>query len=501
MADGKNTRTSLTRARVAEFACPPGQREAWLWDTATPGLALRAQGERVAWVWQRKLNGRAVRMTIGSREAWPLESVWSGKGAERREIQRGAREEARRLSGLLDSGIDPRNEKAALVEAAEAERLDRARAVVTLGEAWDAYVSERSAGWSESHRFGHAQVMTEPGKRRARGKKLTKPGVLHPLRSERLEALTAERLAAWLETESKTRPTVTASGFRLLRTFLNWAAERPEYRGLVDPAAVLTKDVRRRVPRQKPKDDCLQREQLPAWFAAVQAMSDPVRAAYLQGLLLTGARPGELAALRWDDVDFAWQALTLRDKAEGERTIPLPPYLAGLLHALPRRTRTDGTLNAWVFSSATTKHGRMGEPNHAHSRAVAAAGLPPLTLHGLRRSFGTLSEWVECPVGVVAQIQGHKPSAIAEKHYRRRPLDLLRVWHTRLEGWILTEAGILKPEPGPQAEGEAKPEPATQNRQKTQNPTVEPEPGTEPAAEAEGEPHAPRLRVVTGGKQ
>ena len=68
-----------------------------------------------------------------------------------------------------------------------------------------------------------------------------------------------------------------------------------------------------------------------------------------------------------------------------------------------------------------------------------------MTLHGLRRSFGTLSEWVECPVGVVAQIQGHKPSAIAEKHYRVRPLDLLRLWHQRIEDWILTEAGIEAP--------------------------------------------------------
>jgi integrase len=47
---------------------------------------------------------------------------------------------------------------------------------------------------------------------------------------------------------------------------------------------------------------------------------------------------------------------------------------------------------------------------------LIAAGLPDLTLNGLRRSFGTLSEWLECPAGVVAQIMGHKPSAIAEKH-------------------------------------------------------------------------------------
>lgn len=51
------------------------------------------------------------------------------------------------------------------------------------------------------------------------------------------------------------------------------------------------------------------------------------------------------------------------------------------------------------------------------------------------------------PVGVVAQIQGHKPSAIVEKHYRRRPLDLLRMWHNRIEAWMLEQAGIgFRPE-------------------------------------------------------
>jgi integrase len=71
--------------------------------------------------------------------------------------------------------------------------------------------------------------------------------------------------------------------------------------------------------------------------------------------------------------------------------------------------------------------------------------LPASSIHGLRRSFGTLAEWVECPAGVSAQIMGHKPSAAAEKHYRVRPLDLLRQWHTKIEGWILNEAGIEQP--------------------------------------------------------
>ena len=66
-----------------------------------------------------------------------------------------------------------------------------------------------------------------------------------------------------------------------------------------------------------------------------------------------------------------------------------------------------------------------------------------LTLHGLRRSFSSLTEWLETPAGVVAQIQGRKPSATSEKHYKVRPLELLRVHHEKIEAWILEQAGIV----------------------------------------------------------
>lgn len=102
---------------------------------------------------------------------------------------------------------------------------------------------------------------------------------------------------------------------------------------------------------------------------------------------------------------------------------------------MPRR-------NCWAFSSPTSASERLQEPNIAHGRALSAAGLPHITLHGLRRSFATLSEWLEVPAGVTAQIMGHKPSVISERHYERRPVDLLRVWHERIEQWILEQAGI-----------------------------------------------------------
>lgn len=167
----------------------------------------------------------------------------------------------------------------------------------------------------------------------------------------------------------------------------------------------------------------------------MKQIGNPVISAYLQCLLLTGARREELAGVRWADVDFQWLSITIHDKVEGLRIIPLTPYVAALLVCLPRR-------NEWVFSSPAAASGRLQEPRIAHNHALTAAGLPALSIHGLRRSFGSLVEWVECPAGIAAQIMGHKPSATAEKHYRVRPLDLLRSWHVKIEAWILEQAGV-----------------------------------------------------------
>jgi integrase len=219
---------------------------------------------------------------------------------------------------------------------------------------------------------------------------------------------------------------------------------------MVDPAVLDIKALRDLLPKKAAKKDCLQREQLKPWFAAVRALDNPTASAYLQALLLTGARREELAGLKWDNVDFKWGSLTIRVKVEGERTIPLTPYVAALLRDLQQRNvrplRLEPTEkwkpSPWVFASRTAESGRFQEPRIPHNRALRAACIEGLTLHGLRRSFGTLSEWLEVPACIVEQLQGHKPSATAEKHYRARPLDLLRLWHTRIEAWILECAEV-----------------------------------------------------------
>jgi len=279
----------------------------------------------------------------------------------------------------------------------------------------------------------------------ARGKGLvTKAGCLWPLVGVKIGEITPSLIKKWLEKENKTRPGVAAQTYRLLFACLSWCAEQDEYSGLIDVPKLKSKEVKKTVVKLKPKIDGLQREQLPAFFAEVRKIQNPVIAAYLQALLITGARKNELAGLKWSDVDFQWMSMAIRDKATtkgseaGVRIIPLTPYVSSLLNHLPRR-------NEWVCSSTLGKSGRLVETRKSFGPAIVAAGLDGLTVHGLRRSFSTLSEWVEVPAGVVAQIMGHKPSATAEKHYKQRPIDLLRVWHERIEAWMLDQAAISVP--------------------------------------------------------
>lgn len=221
---------------------------------------------------------------------------------------------------------------------------------------------------------------------------------------------------------------------RLLKAFLFWCARHTTYKTIVKENAAKSKKAKESLGKPKSKNDVLQREQLEAWFSAVKQLSNPIISAYLQILLLIGSRREELAFLEWSDIDFQWNSITLRDKVEDMRVVPLTPYVAYLLSALPRR-------NKWVFSSPTSATGRLIDPRIAHNRACAIAGLD-MTLHGLRRSFATLCEWTEVPAGIAAQIQGHAPQGVREQNYIRRPLDLLRKWHVKFEEWILQEAGI-----------------------------------------------------------
>ena len=448
-------RIHLTLDRMRKLPLPEGKQAVYIFDDDPKHLAVRVTPAGAkSFVYAGKLKGTPLRVTIGSVETWNLDD---------------ARAEARRLQTLVDAGRDPRQVKAEITAADEAARTavvaaketaerDAQRLKLTLGEAWAVYCDSRASKWGDRSCRDHEKLMLPD---RIKGEKTLSAGVLASLASKPLAEVGSHTVNAWLDVETAKRPTQAALGFRLLRAFVNWCGEHAEYREIVQSDACGAKAVRENVPVVKAKDDCLQREQLRMWFDGVRTKIQNRRtAAYLQGMLVTGARPNELVGLKWDDIDFQWGSLTIRDKVEGERVIPLTPYLESLLRELKAINQTRPTayrilsgrkvandIDGWkpspyVFESSRSESGLIENAGLLHRQMLRDLGIPNVTLHGLRRSFGSLSEWCEVPVGIVAQIQGHKPSATAEKHYRVRPLDLLRMWHTRVEAWMLEQAGI-----------------------------------------------------------
>ncbi|NYT61456.1 integrase family protein [Alcaligenaceae bacterium] len=444
------TRIKLTQGRVDGFSCPAGKDQDFLRDSEMPGLALRATAAgHKGYVYEGKLDGKTIRVTIGDPEALNLTE---------------ARDKAAEIRVMIRAGRDPRIVKAEVTAADVAKRQKARQLQEPAITAWQAYMKARANKWGAASLSVHEALCSPGGKQKSRGRKTgegdtTLPGALHGLLQMPLSKIDSDAVEQWL-VQQRHRPGVARAAFVRLRAFLNWCAGRPAYREHVIPGACTKQDVKDEVPPANAKQDALERQHLKSWFEQVRKLENPVQVAYLQTVLLTGARREEIAALKWADIDFRWHRMDIADKVDGRRIIPLTPYVAALLLDLKRLNDTppnvrqltrlkskgrDWEPSEWVFSSPTAASGRIQEPRAAHDRVLTLAGLPHVSIHGLRRSFGSLSQWFDIPAGIIPQIQGHKPSATAEKHYRVRPIDLLQMWHAKYERWILEQAGIEQP--------------------------------------------------------
>lgn len=421
----------LTAGLIERLTCPADKQQVFMRDSKAPGLRVRvtAAGAK-SFVFEAKLNRQTIRRTIGDVRAWTIEA---------------ARQEANRLRVTLDAGTDPRElERQQQADKEQAQAAATAQAV-TVGDIWPRYLQEgkpkRRDAWKPGYRAS-LDVMAAPGGvPKKRGKGLTRPGPIYPLMALALGDVTEDALQLWFERESLAGKHQAARALMMFRGFLRWCSARPEYRKLIDRDAGKAPAILENLPTNTKRTDTIEAAQLPGWWQGVDQLSNRTASVYLKALVLTGARKEELAGLTWAQVDFHWRKLTLADKVEQTRTIPLTPYLAQLLGTLPR-------INAFVFASAS-KAGRISDARSSHTKALQSAGIGHLTFHGLRRTFIQRGRSV-VPAGAVAQIAGHKPSATAEG-YAVLPLDDLRPYAAMIEARILEQAGVTfdaKAEPG-----------------------------------------------------
>jgi integrase len=186
------------------------------------------------------------------------------------------------------------------------------------------------------------------------------------------------------------------------------------------------------------------RPTIAVWTAAqLAAFLDSVRPDRLSALwrlaALRGLRRGELAGLRWADLDLNHrQLMILRARttagyqvyegppksAASTRTIALDRHTVAVLqqHACRQRQERDSAADRWhdtgyVF---TNRHGDPLHPGfltHRFAALVTAAGLPPVRLHDLRHGAATLAHLAGTDLKTIQDQLGHSSIVLTADIY------------------------------------------------------------------------------------
>jgi integrase len=227
--------------------------------------------------------------------------------------------------------------------------------------------------------------------------------------------------------------TSTANGaMRTLKILYNFSAER-----CADMPPNPVKRLRRQwypEPRRRGK---VRPEQMPAFYAAVQALENHVSRDYILFLLFTGMRRTEAATLKWDDVDLPKKVIRLPDmstKTGQKFDLPMSDVVGDLLVA----RRALGNAGGFVFPGAG-RTGHISDPGLGHVTAACGVKVSP---HDLRRTFESTAESLDLSVYALKALINHSTPTDVTGRYIVHEIERLRQAAQRVADEIKAMAAI-----------------------------------------------------------
>jgi integrase len=394
-ADAK--RLTANRARALPL---PAAGYALHWCPMTPGFGVRvtAAGAR-AWIAERRVNGKTVRRTLGKVE---------GRGAISVED---ARADMVEVSGELQRGVDR-------LATQRAERAARSTAdagdALTLRRAIEDYLKGKrrakdGKGLKDRTKADYAAMLASGGA--AKNGRPYADGELSSLADKPLHKITAADVRAVHAAALERGERRAVYAMQVLRAVLNW-------HGVKVPDNPLGKEIagRDRIVLGKTAGDPrpIPPERLPAWWQAACTAENRDAAEYLQFLLLTGARGGEVKGIRARDVDPVGARVLLPDtKNRKDHTVLLSKQAAAIL-----TPRLKGKRPAeFVFD--------VVDPRHTLTTINEAAGVE-ITPHDLRATFASVAEEL-CSAYSVKRMLNHADAGdVTGGHYIAKSETQLR---------------------------------------------------------------------------
>ena len=177
----------------------------------------------------------------------------------------------------------------------------------------------------------------------------------------------------------------------------------------------------------------------PAELQTVLTHIDGDRYAIAWQLALTGLRRGEVAGLRWSDIDLDARTLQISStrlrfgkhvvedtpkSRAGRRTLPVPDHLAASLRSARAIQAADKLLLGEEYEpSGYVVVNELGVALSPHAltsrwaRMLKAAGVRHIRYHDARHTCGTLMHLQDVPIAVISAWLGHASKAFTMQTY------------------------------------------------------------------------------------
>lgn len=381
-------------------ALPPAKGKRYeVRDTLVPGLHIRvsATGAKV-WYLATRIEGRMRRIKLG---AYPVISLSD------------AREHAQGV--LRDIALGKYAKSAPGSPEAPTPRLGD-----VIPQFIDLYAKPRNRDWQGTKRI------------------LTKFSTLDTTPIDQIKRADVVRVLDGMVANGT--PTRANRALAAIKKLMSWCVDR----GMIEVSPIAgLKAPAKEVARERVLSDG---ELAACWNTAV-ADGFPF-AAFVQILILTGQRRGEVAGMRWSELDLAkgtWTIPAKRAKNANAHIVPLAPIAVDILKSVPRFLGSDLVFTT-TGKTAISGFGRLKR------RLEDAVGLnaEDWRLHDIRRTVATNMAMMRIQPHIIEAVLNHKTgivsgvAAVYNRHaYLEEKREALERWADHVERLLARDIKIL----------------------------------------------------------